>query len=148
MMAPLPSSPIVPGRTTVAVPPLHRTAALAPMRTATMTTAGLARNTADWSSASVAASDGATRPAARTYAIAPRIIALALVLMGPPQAPAAWTRRGGCKVRGQGSARLSACHGRDGAHTEPDALIAPMPDPLKNSRPAEPPPPTPPPPPV
>ena len=40
-------------------PVLQRSVAVAPMRTAIMTTAGLARKTADWSSVSVAASDAA-----------------------------------------------------------------------------------------
>ena len=57
MMEPLPSSPIDPGWTTAVDPSLHRTVAVAPMRTMIMTTAGLARKTADWSSDSVAASD-------------------------------------------------------------------------------------------
>jgi hypothetical protein len=56
MMDPLPSSPIAPGRTVALAPEPQRTVAVAPIFTAIMTTAGLARKTADWSSASVAAS--------------------------------------------------------------------------------------------
>jgi len=82
---------MVPGRTTAGGPLLQRTVAVAPMRTAIMTTAGLARNTADWSSTSVAALDAAGRPAARMQAIAPTIRALAIVLIVPSLAPRAWT---------------------------------------------------------
>ena len=79
MMDPLPSSPIDPGRTTAVAPSLQRTVAVAPMRTAIMTTAGLARKTADWSSASVAASDAAGTPAARSQASAGTTRARAIV---------------------------------------------------------------------
>ena len=64
-MEPLPSSPIDPGWTTAVDPSLQRTVAVAPMRTMIMTTAGLARKTADWSSDSVAASDTGGTLAAR-----------------------------------------------------------------------------------
>ena len=67
-MEPLPSSPIDPGWTTAVDPSLQRTVAVAPMRTMIMTTAGLARKTADWSSDSVAASDTGGTVAARTQA--------------------------------------------------------------------------------
>src|SRR5262245_60153774 len=79
MMEPLPSSPIDPGRTTTVAPSLQRTVAVAPMRTAIMTTAGLARKTADWSSVSVAASDAAGTPTVRSHAIAATTRALAIV---------------------------------------------------------------------
>src|SRR3984893_10026376 len=68
MMDPLPSSPIEPGWTTAVAPSLQRTVAVAPIRTMTMTTAGLARKTADWSSDSVAASDAEGTEAARKQA--------------------------------------------------------------------------------
>src|ERR1700730_8741366 len=65
MMDPLPSSPIDPGRATALAPSLQRTVAVAPIRTTIMTTAGLARKTADWSSDSVAASGAGGAEAAR-----------------------------------------------------------------------------------
>ena len=68
MMDPLPSSPIDPGWTTAVAPSLQRTVAVAPIRTMIMTTAGLARKTADWSSDSVAASGAEGAEAARTQA--------------------------------------------------------------------------------
>src|SRR6266849_2436857 len=71
MMEPLPSSPIAPASTTTPGPDPHWTVAVAPMRTAIMTTAGLARNTADWSSASVAAPDSTGPPPARSPTAAP-----------------------------------------------------------------------------
>src|SRR2546425_4554606 len=76
MMEPLPSSPIDPGWTTAVDPSLQRTVAVAPIRTMIMTTAGLARKTADWSSASVAESDTDGRPAIRR----------------PPSAAITWAR--------------------------------------------------------
>src|SRR5690242_6860050 len=96
MMDPLSSSLMVPGRTIAGGPVLQRTVAVAPMRTAIMTTAGLARNTADCSSDSVAVLATAGRPAAsrsaaRKQAIAPAIHALAIVLIVPSLAPRAWT---------------------------------------------------------
>jgi hypothetical protein len=66
-----------------------------------MTTAGLARNTADWSSASVAASVAVGEPAARRWAIAPTIHALAIVLIVLSLAPPAWTNPRGREVRRQ-----------------------------------------------
>ena len=82
----------MPGRTTAVGPLLQRTVAVAPMRTAIMTTAGLARNTADCSSASVAASNADGRPAARRQAIAPITHMLAIVFIvllqdSPPLSP-------------------------------------------------------------
>src|SRR5882724_4706527 len=70
-MEPLPSSLIAPGRTIVPSPDPQRTVEVALMRTATMTTAGLARKTADCSSASVAASDSSGWPAVSSHAARP-----------------------------------------------------------------------------
>src|SRR5215471_9359586 len=84
MMDPLPNSPIAPGRTAVVVPSVQRTAAIAATRTAIITTAGLARNTADCSSASVAASGAAGTPMARSQAATPMAKALIVATAPPP----------------------------------------------------------------
>ena len=84
MMDPLPSSPIDPGWTTAVAPSLQRTVAVAPIRTMIMTTAGLARKTADWSSDSLAASGAEGAEAARTQARTPITRARAVVEIVPP----------------------------------------------------------------
>src|SRR5882672_682976 len=84
MMDPLASSPIDPGWTTADAPSLQRTVAVAPIRTMIMTTAGLARKTADWSSDSVAASDAEGAEAARKQASTPIAKTRAVVEIGPP----------------------------------------------------------------
>src|SRR5690349_17645364 len=99
MTDPLPSSPIVPGRTTTGGPLLHLTVAVAPMRTATMTTAGLARNTADWSSASVAAAETAGRLVTRRQTIAVTTRGLAALLIVLFIAPPSGTLPRGLGVR-------------------------------------------------
>ena len=78
MMDPLPSSPIAPGVTAALAPEPQRTVAVAPIFTAIMTTAGLARKTADWSSASDAASARAANPAITSHATIPITSMLAL----------------------------------------------------------------------
>src|ERR1700682_5931105 len=83
MMDPLPSSPIDPGRTTAVAPSPQRTVAVAPIRTMIMTTAGLARKTADWSSDSVAASDAGGTAAARKPVSTPITRARAVVEIVP-----------------------------------------------------------------
>src|SRR5689334_1353949 len=97
MTDPLPSSPIVPGRTTTGGPLLHLTVAVAPMRTAIMTTAGLARNTADWSSASVAAAETAGRLATRRQTIAATTRGLAALSIVLSIAPPSGTRSRGLR---------------------------------------------------
>src|SRR5712664_966408 len=84
MMDPLPSSPIDPGWTAAVAPSLQRTVAVAPIRTMIMTTAGLARKTADWSSDSVAASDAEGTEAARKQASTPITRTRAVVEIGAP----------------------------------------------------------------
>src|ERR1700730_6825422 len=84
MMDPLPSSPIEPGWTTAVAPSLQRTVAVAAIRTMTMTTAGLARNTADWSSDSVAASDAEGTETAGKQVSTAITRARAVVEIGPP----------------------------------------------------------------
>src|SRR5213593_4806578 len=102
MMEPLPSSPIDPGWMTAVDPSLQRTVAVAPMRTMIITTAGLARKTADWSSDSVAASDTDGKMAARRQASPAITRARAVVEMVPSlRLLDAWTRPRGLAVRGR-----------------------------------------------
>ena len=67
-------------------PEPQRTVAVAPIFTAIMTTAGLARKTADWSSASVAASGDAGYPTARSHAAVPNSRTLTVLDIGPSPA--------------------------------------------------------------
>src|SRR5713101_6145177 len=120
MMAPLPSSPIAPGRIATVAPLPQRTVAVAPIRTAIITTAGLARKTADWSSDSVAASAAAGNLAARRPAAIPTSSAQALHLIGRLLVSQAWMHRLGFQLHRIRGARRHEC-----VNSRPDRRLRP-----------------------